>query len=57
MIDCRASIRPRQSRPAAQMVSLLSAGLVMKWKTPEQITDRIVEFSLVRAVKGDVFLK
>lgn len=29
----------------------------MKWKTPEQITDRIVEFSLVRAVKGDVFLK
>jgi hypothetical protein len=31
--------------------------LVMKWKTPERIIDRIVEFSLGRAVKGDVFLK
>jgi hypothetical protein len=31
--------------------------LVMKWKTPERIIDRIVEFSLARAVKGDVFLK
>jgi hypothetical protein len=31
--------------------------LVMKWKTPERIIERIVEFSLARAVKGDVFLK
>lgn len=31
--------------------------LVMKWKTPERIINRIVEFSLARAVKGDVFLK
>jgi hypothetical protein len=31
--------------------------LVMKWKTRERIIDRIVEFSLTRAVKGDVFLK
>lgn len=31
--------------------------LVMKWKTPERVIDRIVEFSLARAVKGDVFLK
>jgi hypothetical protein len=31
--------------------------LVMKWKTPQRIVDRIVEFSMARAVKGDVFLK
>lgn len=31
--------------------------LVMKWKTPQRIIDRIVEFSMARAVKGDVFLK
>jgi hypothetical protein len=31
--------------------------LVMKWKTPERIINRIVEFSLARAVKGGVFLK
>lgn len=31
--------------------------LVMKWKTPKRIIDRIVEYSLARAVKGDVFLK
>jgi hypothetical protein len=31
--------------------------LVMKWKTPQRIIDRIVEVSMVRAVKGDVFLK
>jgi hypothetical protein len=31
--------------------------LVMKWKTPARIIDRIVEFALARAVKGDVFLK
>jgi hypothetical protein len=31
--------------------------LVMKWKTPERIINRIVEFSPARAVKGDVFLK
>jgi hypothetical protein len=34
-----------------------SGKLVMKWKTPERIINRIVEFSLARAVKGDVFLK
>jgi hypothetical protein len=31
--------------------------LVMKWKTANRIIDRIVEFSMTRAVKGDVFLK
>jgi hypothetical protein len=31
--------------------------LVMKWKTPDRIIGRIVELSLARAVKGDVFLK
>jgi hypothetical protein len=31
--------------------------LVMKWKTRERIIDRIIEFSMSRAVKGDVFLK
>lgn len=31
--------------------------LVMKWKTPQRIIDRIVEFSMARAVKGDVFLR
>ena len=31
--------------------------LAMKWKTPQRIIDRIVEFSMARAVKGDVFLK
>lgn len=31
--------------------------LVMKWKTPQRIIDRIVEFSMARSVKGDVFLK
>lgn len=31
--------------------------LVLKWKTPKRIIDRIVEYSLARAVKGDVFLK
>ena len=31
--------------------------LVMKWKSPERIVDRIVEFSLSRSTKGDVFLK
>jgi hypothetical protein len=31
--------------------------LVMKWKTPDRIIERIVEFSLARSVKGDVFTK
>jgi hypothetical protein len=31
--------------------------LVMKWKEPERVIDRIVEISIVRAKKGDVFLK
>lgn len=31
--------------------------LVLKWKTSKRIIDRIVEYSLARAVKGDVFLK
>lgn len=31
--------------------------LVMKWKTRERIIDRIIEFAMARAVKGDVFLK
>jgi hypothetical protein len=30
--------------------------LAMKWKTPKRIIDRIVEVSLGRAAKGDVFL-
>ncbi len=29
--------------------------LVMKWKTPEKIIDRITEVSLARARKGDAF--
>ena len=29
--------------------------LVMKWKTPEKIIDKIVELSLSRARKGDAF--
>ena len=29
--------------------------LVMKWKTPNRVIDRIVEISLSRAHKGDVF--
>ena len=29
--------------------------LVMKWKTPERVIDRIVEISLSRATKGDAF--
>jgi len=31
--------------------------LAMKWKTPKRIIDRIVEVSLGRAAKGDVFLR
>ena len=31
--------------------------LVMKWNSPQRIIDRIVEFSLSRATKGDAFLK
>ena len=30
--------------------------LVMKWKSPERIIDRIVEISINRAKKGEVFL-
>ena len=29
--------------------------LVMKWKSPERVVDRIVEISLSRAQKGDAF--
>ncbi len=29
--------------------------LVMKWKTPERVIDRIVEVSLARSRKGDAF--
>ena len=29
--------------------------LVMKWKTPDRVIDRIVEISLSRATKGDAF--
>lgn len=29
--------------------------LVMKWKTPDRVIDRIVEISLARAQKGDAF--
>lgn len=29
--------------------------LVMKWKTPERVIDKIVEISLARARKGDAF--
>ncbi|MDE0146459.1 MAG: hypothetical protein OXL95_11385 [Nitrospira sp.] len=29
--------------------------LVMKWKTPNRVIDRIVEISISRAHKGDVF--
>ncbi len=29
--------------------------LVVKWKTPERIIDRIVELALARAQKGDAF--
>lgn len=29
--------------------------LVMKWKSPERVIDRIVEISLSRAQKGDAF--
>lgn len=29
--------------------------LVMKWKSPEKVIDRIVEISLSRAQKGDAF--
>lgn len=29
--------------------------LVMKWKTPNRVIDRIVEISINRACKGDVF--
>lgn len=31
--------------------------LVMKWKTPNRIIDRIVEFSIQRSMKGDAFIK
>ncbi len=31
------------------------AKLVMKWKTPERVIDKIVEISLTRARKGDAF--
>ncbi|MGB9992427.1 hypothetical protein [Pseudoduganella rhizocola] len=30
-------------------------GLVMKWKTPDRVTERIVEVALQRARKGDAF--
>jgi hypothetical protein len=30
--------------------------LAMKWKDPDRLIDRIVEYSLARAKKGDVFL-
>lgn len=29
--------------------------LVMKWKDPDRVIDRIVELSLARSTKGDVF--
>jgi hypothetical protein len=29
--------------------------LVLKWKTPEKVVDRIVEISMARAQKGDAF--
>jgi len=29
--------------------------LVMKWKKPDRVIDRIVEISLLRATKGDAF--
>lgn len=29
--------------------------LVMKWKTPDRVIDRIVEISLSRSTKGDAF--
>ena len=31
--------------------------LVMKWKDPNRVMDRIVELALARATKGDAFLK
>ena len=31
--------------------------LVMKWKTPDRVIDRIVEYSVVRAKKGEAFLR
>lgn len=31
--------------------------LVMKWRDPERVIDRIVELSLARATKGDAFRK
>ena len=33
-----------------------TAKLVMKWKSPERIIDRIVEVSVNRSKKGDAFL-
>ena len=33
-----------------------TAKLVMKWKSPERIIDRIVEISINRAKKGEAFL-
>lgn len=31
--------------------------LVMKWKTPDRVIDRIVEYSVTRAKKGEAFLR
>jgi hypothetical protein len=31
--------------------------LVMKWKTPDRVIDRIVEYSIARATKGETFLR
>lgn len=31
--------------------------LVMKWKTPDRVIDRIVEYSVARAKKGEAFLR